>query len=197
MLLDAVILTLVVSLLAGGRLGRLKEVELRGVVVFVFAAVVRVVLIALGAKGLPIARSLGPWLSGAAYVALLAALWLNRHLWPLRIVALGVLLNFLVIAANRGSMPVDRALALRCAEARLVQLLDSPEYVVHKPVTSETRLRPLADVLPLPLLFPRPAWFSPGSVGDVFITLGACAMLVTGLGAFGLAPRAAARRASG
>ena len=186
MLLDAVVLTLILSLLAGGRLGRLKDIEIRGAWVFVLAAVVRVLLDVLGARGVPAARSFGPWLSLAAYVALLTALWLNRQLWPLRIVALGILLNFLVIAANDGSMPVDRDLAIRTADPRLVKLLDSPDYVVHKPVTPQTRLRPLADILPLPMLWPRPHWCSPGSVGDVFITVGACAMLVTGLGAFGL-----------
>ena len=190
MLLDAVVLTIVVSLLASGRLGRLKEIELRGVAVFVLAALVRVALDVLGAKGWLAIRAVGPWLSIAAYVALLIALWLNRHLWPLRVVALGVLLNFLVIAANHGSMPVDRNLATRLCGHRLVQLLDSPDYIVHKPIAATTRLKPLADLLPLPLLYPRPEWFSPGSVGDILITLGACAMLITGLGAFGLSRRA-------
>jgi len=190
MLLDAVILTLLVSLLAGGRPGRLKDIELRGVGIFVAAAVVRVALEVLGAKASPAARVVGPWLSGAAYVGLLVALWLNRHLWPLRLVALGIFLNFLVIAANGGSMPVDRDLARRYADPRLVRMLDSPDYVVHKPVTAQTRLKPFADILPLPMLVPRPTWFSPGSVGDILITFGACALLVTGLGAFGTARRA-------
>lgn len=190
MLLDGVVLTLIVSLLAGGRLGRLKEVELRGAAVFVLAALVRVLLDVWGVKGTPAAQTVGPWLSLAAYVVLLAALWANRRLWPLRIVALGVLLNFSVIAANGGSMPVDRDLATRLADPRLVRLLDSPAYVVHKPITQATRLRPLADILPLPMFYPRPHWWSPGSVGDILITLGACAMLITGLGAFGLGRRA-------
>jgi len=191
MLLDAVVLTIIVSFLAGGRPGKLKDIELRGIVVFVLAAAVRVTLDVLGAKGSPAARTIGPWLSIAAYVGLLAALWLNRHLWPLRLVGLGVLLNLLVVAANGGSMPVDRQLAVRLCAPRLIELLDSPSYVVHKPITPQTRLRPLADVLALPMLYPRPKWFSPGSVGDILITLGACATLFTGLGAFGTSLRPA------
>ncbi len=105
---------------------------------------------------------------------------------------MGVLLNSLVVAANGGSMPVDRDLATRLCSPRLMQLLDSPDYVVHKPITATTRLKPLADLLPLPVLYPRPKWFAPGSVGDILITIGACAMLVTGLGAFGLSRRSAA-----
>ncbi len=189
MLLDAVVLTLLVGLCAGGRLGRLKEIELRAVWVFLLAAAVRIALDVLGAKGSLLTPRFGPWLSVGAYFLLLLGFWLNRHLRPVRWVAAGVLLNFLVIAANGGSMPVDRALAQRSASPELVKLLDSPSYVVHKPVTPETRLAFLADILPLPMLCPRPRWYSPGSVGDILLTFGACALLLTGLGAFGLGRR--------
>ena len=200
MLLDAVLLTLIVSLVAGGRPGRLTEIELRGVWVFVLAAGARVALEVLGAKGSPLAPRLGPWLFVGVYLLLLIGCWLNRRLRPVEVIAVGVLLNFLVVAANGGSMPVDRELARHSAPEKLVQLLDSPAYTVHKPVTERTRLVFLADVLPLPIVplpWPhqhplRPAPYSPGSVGDIFVTAGACALLVTGLGAFGLGRRRAA-----
>jgi hypothetical protein len=197
MLLDAVVVTFVVALLAGGRVSRLKEVDLRGVGLFVLAAAIRVALDVLGAKGSPLAGNIGPWMSIAGYLALLAALLANWRLWPLRLVAVGVFCNFLVIAANGGSMPVDRALAERYSDPRLVRLLDSTNYIVHKPVTPRTRLRLLADVLPLPMFYPRPTFFSPGSVGDIFITVGACAMLIGGLGAFGTGPRRRTKREPG
>lgn len=186
MLLDAVVLTLLTSLIAGGRVARLQALDLRAVWVFLLAAGVRIALDVLGAKGVTAARGLYPWLSIGAYLLLLAGFWVNRHLWPLRLVALGVLLNFLVIAANGGSMPVEAALAERSAPKQLVRMLHSSSYVVHKPVTESTRLAFLADVLPLPMLYPRPKWYSPGSIGDIFITVGACALLLTSLGAFGL-----------
>ena len=70
----------------------------------------------------------------------------------------------------------------------MVRLLDSPTYPLHKAITPHTRLRFLGDVLPLPLLrVPpvRPKWYCPGSLGDIFVTVGACAMLLQGMGAFG------------
>jgi hypothetical protein len=186
MLLDAAILSLVVGLLAGGRLGRFRDVDLKAPWLFIAAAAVSLGVRVSGAAGLPVARALGPWLFAGSYLALAVALWLNRHLRPLWVVALGVFLNFLVIAANGGAMPVDRNLALRAGNEFVVRLLDSPEYTVHKPLTPATRLAPLADVLPLPMLYPRPKFFCPGSVGDVFVTIGACGALLVGLGAFGL-----------
>jgi len=200
MLLDAVVLSLIVGLAAGGRPGRLAALDLRAVWLFVLAAVVRVALDVLGVRGSEQAVRVGPWLSFACYVLLLIAFWLNRRHWPMRVVAAGVLLNLLVVAANGGAMPVDRALAARSAPAQLVKLLDDPRYVVHKPVTDSTRLAVLGDVLPLPMVpFPwprshplRPTYYSPGSIGDVIITLGACALVLVGLGAFGLGRRAPA-----
>jgi hypothetical protein len=152
-LLDAAVLTIVIGVIAGGRLGRLKDLD--------------------------------PGIHLASFVLLLVGLWLNRHLPGVRLVGLGAFLNFLVIAANGGSMPVDRGLAERAGSDRLVELLDSPDYTMHEPATEATRLRPLADVLPLPMV-PRPGFFSPGSVGDILVTVGACWLILHGLGAFGL-----------
>jgi hypothetical protein len=186
MLLDAAILSILVGLLAGGRLGRLKDIDLKAPWLFIAAAAVSLGVRITGAAGLPVTRTVGPWLFAGSYLALAVALWLNRHLRPLWVVAVGVFLNFLVIAANGGAMPVDRNLALRSGNQFLLRLLDSPEYTVHKPLTPATRLAPLADVLPLPMLYPRPRFFCPGSAGDVFVTVGACGALLVGLGAFGL-----------
>ncbi len=185
MLLDAAVLTIIVGVIAGGRFARLKDLDLRAPSAFIAAAALQVVLMVLGARQAAVPAALGPTLHLASFLLLLGGLWLNRHLPGVRLVGLGALLNFLVIAANGGSMPVDRGLAERAGSARLVELLDSPDYTMHEAATAATRLRPLADVLPLPMV-PRPRFFSPGSVGDILVTIGACWLILHGLGAFGL-----------
>ncbi len=193
MLLDAAVLTVIIGIVVGGgRLGRLKELELRAPGVFIIAAVVQIGLMVLGVRGAAAVAKVGGAVQILTYVLLLVGLWLNRHLWGMRVVAVGVFLNFLVIAANGGGMPVDRELAVRAGNDRMVALLDSPLYVSHVAATGGTRLRALGDVLPLPMLVPRPRFFSPGSVGDVFITVGACWVILSGLGAFGIGRRGAA-----
>ncbi len=186
MLLDAAVLTFIVGVIGGGRPGRLAELDLRAPGLFIAAAAVQIGVMVLGLRGAAAAESVGGPAQIVTYVLLLVGLWLNRHLWGVRIASVGVLLNFAVIAANGGSMPVDRELAVRAGNVRLVEALDSPTYRGHMPATERTRLRPLGDVLALPMLVPRPRFFSPGSVGDVFITAGACWLLLTGLGAFGM-----------
>jgi hypothetical protein len=191
MLLDAGMLVLIVALVAGGRLSRLRDFELRAPVLFIFAALAKVAVAILGARGSPVALHAGGLLNLAAYLLLLIVLGLNWRMWGMRIAALGVLLNFLVVAANGGTMPVARDLAERAGNQTMLRLLDSPTYISHKPITPATRLRPLADVLPLPLLLPRPRFFTPGSVGDVILTIGTSWLILSALGAFGLGPRPA------
>jgi hypothetical protein len=190
-LVDAAILAIVVGLIAGGRLGRLKDLDLRAPWVFVVAALLQGAVMALGARGWPLAARIGGPTHVLTFVILLLGLVMNRHLKGMWVVSAGVLLNLAAIAANGGSMPVDRELAVKSGSERMVELLDSSRYATHMPVTEGTRLRALGDVLPLPLLPvpPRPKPFCPGSVGDVLITAGACWLILTGLGAFGLGRR--------
>jgi len=198
MLLDAALLTLIVATLAGGRLAKLRDLNFRAPAFFIFAALGKIALAILGSRGSSLALEIGGMVNIVSYLLLLVGLFLNRHLWAMRVAAVGVLLNFLVVTANGGSMPVDRELARRAGNTTLVRLLDSPTYILHKPVTSRTRLRPLADVLPLPLLAPRPRFFAPGSIGDAIVTAGGCWLILTGLGAFGLsAATACSKQARG
>jgi hypothetical protein len=173
------------GLLVGGRLTRLPELNLRAVWVFIAAAALQIGLLALAAKGVPLPRGIAPGLYVASFAMVLIALWLNVRLPGVWLVLIGVLMNFAVILANGGSMPADRELAVRAGDEKLVAMLDSPDYVGHMPVTEHTRLRPLGDVFPLPMLIPRPRFFSPGSIGDVLITVGACWLILVGMGVLG------------
>ncbi len=189
MLLDAAVLTIIVGLIAGGRLSRLTALDLRAPWVFLSAAGVQVVVMVLGVRGAPLVQRVGGPALVLTLLVLLVGLWLNRHLKGVMVLGMGVAMNLLVISANGGGMPVDRGLAVRAGSAALVEALDSPSYTMHTPAGDRTRLRFLADVLPLPLLAPRPKFFCPGSIGDVLVTVGACWLILTGLGAFGLEPR--------
>ncbi len=186
MLLDAAVLCIVVGLLVGGRLGRLKELDLRVPWVFVLAAALQVGLMVAGARGAAFGPGFAPAVYVLTFVLVLLGIWANRRLRGMWLVGAGVLLNLLVIAANGGSMPVDRDLAVRAGNTDMVEMLDSPAYTNHVPTTEETRLGFLGDVLPLPMVVPRPRFFSPGSVGDILVTLGACWLILYGMGAFGL-----------
>jgi hypothetical protein len=186
LLLDAAVLAIIVGLVAGGRFGRLNDLDLRAPGMFIAAAAVQAGLMVAGARGAQWAGRVGPAVYVGTLAMVLVGLWWNRRLPGVWVVGVGVLLNFLVIAANGGSMPVERGLAERAGDERMVRLLDSPTYTRHAPMSKGTRLRALGDVVALPMLIPRPKFFSPGSIGDVFVTAGACWLILAGMGAFGL-----------
>jgi hypothetical protein len=185
MLFDGALLALIVGRIAGGRLSRLGDVPLHAPLVFVLAFAIQVG-IKLGARAAwPPALAAAPYLHLASYLLLGAGLALNWHLRDLRLVALGVALNFVVIAANLGYMPADLAAARRLGQPRLVADLVEGRAGLNVVAGPRSRLTFLGDRLLLTHPYPRPSLFS---VGDVLITLGACLLILRGMGAFGLKP---------
>lgn len=106
----------------------------------------------------------------ASYVILFPAVFINIRRPGIGLVFIGLALNFVVIAANGGAMPIDPA-ALG-ASADTVEVLTSSEgFLAFSKDTAQagddTKLRVLSDVIPLP--GPLKIAFS---VGDVFIAAG-------------------------
>jgi hypothetical protein len=102
-----------------------------------------------------------------------------RHAW--RLAALGVSLNLLVVIANGGYMPRAEEAGTQ-ADAALMgaSTPPGPQRLINiTPLTPESRLAWLGDVLP------QPAWFpmrNVMSIGDLLLSAGVawCAFLATG-----------------
>lgn len=166
-----VVVTLAVALgvgrLAGGRLARLGALPLRRRRLLLFAVLAEVAGLVVGgplfAAGLLVAAGL----VGAFLLA-------NRGVRGTGLVALGLLANALVIAAN-GAMPVSLDATARAgADLQPVLAGNDPR---HRLLTPRTRLPWLADVVPVPLpVVPQVA-----SPGDVLVAAGAAQLVVTGM----------------
>lgn len=111
------------------------------------------------------------WVAGAALLVLVALL--NWHLYGMRIVALGVCCNALVISLNAG-MPVgiDALEALGDVEGALRFLSESPLYQLE---SEATKALLFADVLPLP---GPPAVRAVVSLGDLLLFSGVLGSIV-------------------
>ena len=155
-----------------------RGVPLKAWYVPIIAVAVQVLLIRLHAAAVPeVYLRAGMILS---FLALLAFAGLNLRLTGIRIIAIGVLLNFAVIAANGGLMPVSPETADRVSAGGQIQ-----EVSLGSPVPNskdillereDTRLWWLSDTLTLPragIAF---------SVGDVVILLGLAYLGVSGAG---------------
>lgn len=162
-----------VGRLRGGRWGALSELPLRSRRLVVAALVAQVLGAVAGGAAYGVSLALSAGLVGAFLLR-------NRQLRGTGLVAAGLLANAVVVLAN-GAMPVSLAAAERAGLApTALALLEDPR---HEPVTAQTRLRLLGDVVAVPLPL-RPEVVSPG---DVLVAAGLAELVV--LGMLGSAPR--------
>ena len=110
----------------------------------------------------------------AAVALLVAFLVRNSALPGVPVVALGLLLNVVAVLAN-GAMPVSRWAAQRTGVdlSAIAAGLDAR----HEVADAATRLRPLTDVVPVPV----PGYREVLSPGDVLVASGLALLLVTAL----------------
>jgi len=109
---------------------------------------------------------------------LLVFVWQNRDLPGIKVMGLGLFLNYVVIALNQGFMPLSPETAQKLIPAGVtVDLVVGERVEYGKDIllqVSDTNLWFLSDVFVLPKWFTNRAAFS---VGDVFIGIGAFLLL--------------------
>ena len=153
---------LAVSVLRGGRLVNLGDIELRGWWLLVVALGLQV-----GTRWLPEeAETAGLVMVLSSYALLMFLVILNRSKEGILLAGIGVLMNFTVIAAN-GGMPV-LAGAAEVASGFTVSDPDLAGSYKHIPLDESSRLTFLADVIPLRLAGIAEVI----SLGDIFLALG-------------------------
>jgi hypothetical protein len=155
------LLILVTVPLAGGRLGRLIELELRWLWLAWVAIAIQLSIVTLAPEGSDALHRAAHLVS---YALAGACLVRNRGVPFAWLVGAGGLLNLLAIVANGGVMPASAA-ALDAAglEAKSGEFANS-NLVAH------ANLSPLGDVFAIPAGWPGANVFS---VGDVLIAAGA------------------------
>ena len=159
-LLGFFLLAVVTVPLAGGKLMRLADLELRRTWLIVLAIGLQIVIISVIPGG-------DSWVHDAihlaTYVIAFAWLFVNRHVPGLLIAGTGGGLNFLAIAANGGVMPADAG-ALRTAGIE-----HTGAEFENSTVVPDAKLQFLGDVFAIPDGWPLANVFS---VGDVLLAFG-------------------------
>ena len=157
---------LVVGWATGGSLERLGSLELRSLRLVAAALAAQVLGTVIGGP----VHAVGLALSAVLVLAFLAR---NRHAHGTGLVAVGLLANALVVAAN-GAMPVSPQAADRAGVGVLELLTGDQRHELEGP---DTRLRVLGDVVPVPLPW-RPEVVS---AGDVLVAAGLGQLVFLGM----------------
>jgi Family of unknown function (DUF5317) len=165
MLLGVLFLIVVATVpLARGKLSALGELRLRRPELAFAGIVLQVVIVSLLPEG---SKGLHEGVHLLSYALLGACAWANRRLPGVPLIALGGLLNFIVIVANGGVMPADPDLVVNAAQR-------GGHGFVNSGVVAHPKLAFLGDVFATPRDWPLANVYS---VGDVVILIGVFVLL--------------------
>lgn len=170
MIADALLLSILIGLIRRGRIRGLASIPLRCVILFILPFLILAAVYAARSFG---GESLSPYMRAAnvvEYVVLLAAIALNLHIREMWIAGAGAFMNFLVVAANGGMMPISEKAIQMAGMTQMIEDCRAGSFVRHVIMSPETRLKPLADIIPKPgfaFVMPEVA-----SIGDVLLAIG-------------------------
>jgi len=169
-----VIISISIGLFRKGKLSSLANISLKKTELIVLAALVQAGLIFLGGRKINFILNYSTYLLIFSYLLLLYVSWYNKDLKGIKLISLGIGLNFIVIVANSGQMPVLLTSLYKAGLYDFVLTLKEGTYVTHTLITDKTLFKFLADVIPLSSPFPDP---SVVSVGDFLMFCGVFSLI--------------------
>ncbi len=165
MLIETLILAIFISLISGGKISRLGELDLRGFWLVPLALLIQSGVYWAAVRGIRLSPSwVSPVLDTGSYFLLLTFTFRNRSLPGMSWIALGILLNTLVIGLNGGAMPVDPSFLHEASRNALLE-----GQGTHGLMTMTTHFSFLADRFYLAIPGLQKQVFS---LGDVLIDIG-------------------------
>lgn len=172
MLIEALILAVIYGLLSRGSIMRLANIRLKFLSLFFVSIIIRYIPALLNLqifqRHSQLQETLAPIFFIISYLILITALLLNFHIPSLRFVLAGTLMNFAVVTANGGYMPVSRS-GLFAGDFSDVPLPGEMLDMNHIVAPANVRLAFLGDIFLVPPPYPFPQLFS---IGDIFICIG-------------------------
>lgn len=169
-----IIISITIGLLRKGKLSSLSQISLKRTELLLLAFLIQAGLIFLGSRKIEFVLNYSSYALAFSYVVLLIAVWYNKKLKGMKIIALGIAFNFMVIVANGGHMPVLLSSLYKVGLDDFALVLKEGTYVTHTLITEKTLFRFLADVIPLSPPFPDP---SVVSVGDFLMFYGVFSLI--------------------
>jgi len=174
MLVESIFLALLIGVARGYKVRNLESIHLNKVYLLFISFLIELVL------SLILRYNVYPFTSFVSknYFILHLSIYLfifffficNFHYRYLRVIILGITLNFIVIILNNGLMPVSIDMAINHNYTESIDLLKNGYIAGHTVLNKETTpLWILGDIINIPHPYPFPQTIS---IGDVIISIG-------------------------
>jgi hypothetical protein len=169
LLVESVGASLVVGKLRGGSFSNMKDTQLEKSYFFISGFAVEFLTVFMAARNVSFFRDNIMYIHALSYILLFIGIYYNRSQTAFRIIFIGIFLNFVVIMANGGQMPVSEEAMISIGLVDNMLSIKNGEVITHTLINDRTVLRFLGDIFVLPKPYPRPKIFS---IGDVVMALG-------------------------
>lgn len=173
MILEPMVLSLIVAKIRKGRFKNLEKIEIKAWYLLLIAAGIQIIASLL--KGIGFDTEIFNLdivilvLHILSYVFMIVCVLLNISKNSMKAFFIGVILNFIVITANGGKMPVSLN-GIRGINDNIGTELPSGEFdIKHQGITPDTKLVFLSDIILISEPYPLPKILS---IGDIFIMIG-------------------------
>lgn len=167
MVYDGIVIAIVLSLFRGGNFKGIADLRLKHGWIFPLLLVMQFLFFMYQSKFQWMAEA-SNYVYLGVYVVGLYFLLVNRRHSGFHLIFIGVLLNFIVMAANGGRMPVSLE-AASVLDPYFVEVLKEGIYAKHQALTDSTWFGFLGDIIPLSSPYPREQVIS---IGDVVMNIG-------------------------
>ncbi|TLS38456.1 DUF5317 domain-containing protein [Pseudalkalibacillus caeni] len=168
MVFDGILLSVVIGFLRKGSLKGFAALQFKWGVVFPILLLLEIFIFYFQTKFNWLGNSSGIIFIGI-YIVGLFFLWVNRKVSPgIWLLFIGVLLNFIVMAANGGRMPVSLE-AANVLDPSYAEAIKTSLYGKHTVLTNTTYFGFLGDVIPITDPYPKDQVIS---IGDIFMNIG-------------------------
>lgn len=175
MLAESLILSIIIGKLRGLNVSSLEKVSINKLWLIIFSVLIEITSsIVLKNNIKPISELIINnyfFIHLLIYMSLFLFFISNTSYKSFYIVGLGSLLNFMVIMANKGFMPVSISMGKSMGFQKTISTLEAGRIAGHTiMVPGKTPLWFLGDIINIPPPYPFPQTIS---IGDVFLILGA------------------------
>jgi len=173
MLFETIAVAFLAALATGGRPRNLEQIQFRHIWLMVAAFLLQFSLDAAAIQGQVWVSEARIYVHLFSYLLLFLAIYLNWSVPGMKLIGFGILMNFLVIAANQGMMPVRGDIL----PPELQSALAAGKSGTHGVIGPATKLKYLSDLIYVPLPYQKQLL----SFGDVAMDLGVFLLIFIGM----------------